>query len=371
MVLAALIFVGGSYLLLIYSKIQERMSWPVFNIKLFTILFLTSFVVTLAFSRMPYVVSFLDNGMYETRLSGLGGGGWYSYFAILFYPLSIILAFINISSKLYYNFFVLMMILVMIDLVVLGTRGAPFFVLLFHTLMLRINFFSVRSMVLLFLTVFLLLLLVDYQTQARSLNTLTVGWDWVRTIQYSWIFDNLKVKDSMVSSIDDNAPSVFPLVYLLQYLTHSIAEFKNFLFDAQFDLVGSGLYLQDEICLVVGCARQGIQAMIADINPRVGLYQTLYSSLFFDFGVLGVSCLAITCTVYLLFGRVSSIFIAILVYFGVVLAVSGVENYIYNGLGLARLVVFIVLWKVISLKIRFKRMANDFNLSPSDTKSIQ
>jgi len=346
------LIIGSSYILCLYFKLGRCGSWPLVNVRLFSILFVTSFIVTLVFSRVPYLLSFFDKGLYLTRLSGLGGGGIYSYIAILFYPLSILLAFLDLPRRLYYRFVVLMLIIIVIDLLVLGTRGGPFFVLIFHILMLRFNFFTIKTAVILFAGLFFLMLLIDYQTQARSLNTTTVGWDWVRTIRYSWIFDNLKIKDSVILSIESKSVFLFPLLYLSQYITHSIAELNHLLSDGSYTSVGDALYLKDEICLVARCAREAIQVAISEINPRVGLYQTLYSSLLFDFGFLGVMILGVISGTYILFSKVNSMFIAVAVYLVVIMSTSGVENYIYNGLGLARLLIFFMLWKILSLHFR-------------------
>ena len=348
-------FIGCFYLLLLYFRINESVSWPTFNRKLFTLLFIASFTATLLFSRLPYVLSFLDNGLYYSRIdSAVGGGGWYSYISILFYPLCIIIAFLSIPRKRYYLFFALMMIIILIDFIALGTRGSPFFVLLFHLLMMRVKFLSFTSLILLVCLLILLVFLIDYQTQGRSSDTFTVGWDWVNTIQYSWIFDNLKVENTTIAFVEEKSPVLFPLIYLSQYITHSVAEFRTLFFGLSYDLVGNALYLQDQICLIIGCDRTVIQDSIALMNPRAGLYQTLYSSLIFDFGFLGFISLAIVLLLYFSIAKVNSSFLALAVYLAIIFAVSGVENYLYNGLGLARFIVFILIWKVISMRFVIK-----------------
>jgi hypothetical protein len=90
------------------------------------------------------------------------------------------------------------------------------------------------------------------------------------------------------------------------------------------------------------------------MNPRAGLYQTLYSSLIFDFGFLGFISLAIVLLLYFSIAKVNSSFLAVAVYLAIIFAVSGVENYLYNGLGLARFIVFILIWKVISMRFVIK-----------------
>jgi hypothetical protein len=63
--------------LLIYAKVKSHVRWPELNVTRFTVFFFLSLLVTLCFSRVPYILVFLEKGMYYTRLdSGLGSGGW-------------------------------------------------------------------------------------------------------------------------------------------------------------------------------------------------------------------------------------------------------------------------------------------------------
>jgi hypothetical protein len=353
------VIIGSLYLITLYSKIDSSVYWPDFNQRLFKILFLVAFVVTLVFSRAPYIVSFLEKGLYLSRVdTGVGGGGWYSYITIFFYPLCIVMAFVDMPRRSYYFYLSLVIVIVVVDLTVLGTRGSPFFVLLFHFLMLRLKFFSLKPMLFFAALFILLIVIIDYQTQGRSADTFTVGWDWVRTIKYSWIFDNLRVDENVISVVDEQSPTLFPLIYLTQYISHSIAEFRVLLFTQEYNLLGHALYLQDQVCLISGCDRLLIQNAIIESNPRAGLYQTLYSSLFFDFGVIGIVVLSSLSLLYFYVARAGIFFLALAVYFAIIIAVSGVENYFYNGLGLARFIVFVALWKLISIKVVFKSIVN-------------
>jgi len=353
LVLSIIFIIGSIFLTLLVSRINYSIQWPSFNVDLFTSLLVLTFLITILFSRLSYIVDFFEFGMYQTRNMGLGTGGWYSFFTIFFYPLSIILAFVNIRRNRYYTLFSLVLVVAIIDLVILGTRGIPIFILLFHILMLRINFLSYRSMFFLFSIIVIFVFVFDYQTQARSLNTVTVGWDWERTISYSWIFDNLRIKDSVFDFFSNSFNSGFPVIYISQYLSHSIAEFNNLLSLGTYDLLGDMLYFKGEYCLVARCDRSEIFYLINEVNPRAGLYQTLYSSLLIDFGFLGVLVIILPLLIYILWANVGSTFLSIAVYVGLIMSVSGVENYIYNGLGLARMLIFFVLWKFLTTKFKF------------------
>ncbi|SSW69716.1 hypothetical protein AVE30378_03681 [Achromobacter veterisilvae] len=343
------VILGTTLLLLIYLRMGGGVEWPMFNVRIFKWLFLIAASVTLVCSRAPYIFVYLEKGLYLTRLdASVGGGGWYSAFSILFYPLCILLAFIDIPRKKYYGYVALMLVVVAVDFIIIGTRNAPLFVLLFHLLMLRIRFFRFGPICMMAGLMVLMVVLVDYQTRGRSLDVMTVGWDWGATIKYSWIFDNMPARSDVVSSVEEMFPSLLPMIYLTQYLTHSMAEFGAVLSDASLHILGSALYFEDQVCLVLGCNRQAIQEAIQGINPRAGTYQTLYASLLLDFGFGGALILILLLLIYLLSGKINNLASGFVVYMVMVVLVSGIDNYIYNGLGVWRFGIFIVLWYVLS-----------------------
>ncbi|CAB3637542.1 Uncharacterised protein [Achromobacter sp. 2789STDY5608633] len=349
LVLEGTVTLGMILLLLSYLRMSQSMEWPAFNQRVFKWLFLSTFVITFVCSRLPYIFVFLEKGLYLTRLdTSVGGGGWYSAFSILFYPLCILLAFIDIPRRKYYGYAVLMFAVISVDFIILGTRNAPFFVLLFHLLMLRVRFFRVRSICCLVALAIFMVVLVDYQTRGRSADVLTVGWDWVATIRYSWIFDNMPIPSDVVSSTNEVFPVLMPLIYLVQYVTHSMAEFGVVLEHGAIGIFGSGLYFEDQVCLLLACDRQAIQDAILQINPRAGTYQTLYASLLLDFGFIGTLILILLLVIYLLSGRKNGHVSGFVVYIVMVVLVSGIDNYIYNGLGVWRFGVFVALWYALS-----------------------
>lgn len=346
---------GFSLFRLIGRRIDGATSWPELNVQIFSILFLTSFVVVISFSRYSYIISFFENGMYLTRANDeIGQGGVYSAITILFYPLCIILAFIDIPRARYYYYSVLMLCVMVIDLVFLGTRGGPVFVLLFHLAMSRVNFRSPKTILgVLFLT-FLFLVLFDYQTRARSLDSSTVGWDWIITLKYSWLMDVLRIDEASILLVSEYASFLLPVIFFLQYLSHSIAEFAQLLVDGRFGLMGPGYYLFDQFCIVAGCDRGVFETLIDEMNPRAGLYQTLYSSLLFDFGLLGVLlCFFVIFSYHMASNKKFVKLNAFAIYFIMLVAASSIENYMYSGLGVWRLCVFLILYKL--LEVRFLR----------------
>lgn len=339
---------GFSFLWLSSTLMPRSAMWPRFRVREFLLIFFLSFFFTIFFSRVPYVLAYLNVGMYEIRKMESLGGGWYSFLTVFFYPLAILLAFLDISRRLYFVCLFFVSIVVLVDLLVLGTRGGPVFVLLFHFLMARVNFIRFRTLALVIALALAFLVIFDFQTKARSLNTVTVGWDWSLTLSHSWIFDRLPLKDWVLESVSGSLSILGPVLYFLQYLTHSIAEFRALLWESEYDLSGTMLYLKDEVCLVVGCGREAIHEAIASENPSAGLYQTLYSSLLFDFGYLGAMSLFLASFMTAMWARFKEHVRGFLIYLAVIFSVSMIENYIYNGLGLARFLIFGMLWAGLS-----------------------
>lgn len=347
--------IGYGFLNILVSKIQDITQWPKFNIVLFIFLFSLTFIVTAIFSRLPYIMNFIEFGMYETRNMGLGNGGWYSYITIFFYPLSIMLAFVDIKRNWYYILFSLVFLMISIDLFILGTRGVPIFVLLFHFLIVKVNYKSLKSRLSLLIIGMLFVGTFNYQKISRnSPKTVIHAGNWGKRINTSRIFDNLKIKDSVIEYFRSNSLTIaFPIIYISQYLSHSIPDFNNMLALDRYHLLGNLLYIKAEYCLVARCDRSEIFSSIREVNPRAGLYQTLYSSLLIDFGFIGVFVIILLSLIYIARTSISSIFLSIAVYIGLIVSVSGVENYIYNGLGLARMLIFFILWNVLTTKYKF------------------
>jgi len=187
----------------------------------------------------------------------------------------------------------------------------------------------------------------EYQTESRSV---TDSYNWRNTVEYSRIFDQSPVKDFYLKS---ELPSSFYVgVYTSQYITHSVPEFRSLLIGNSYGATGSLNYFMDEVCLFAMCDRSGYQENIAEINDRVGLYQTLYSSLLFDFGYVGILIFSLVTLFVILFrSKLSLIF---LVYLSMVFSFSLIDNYIYNAMGLGRFLLFVGVLYVLSFRYRFK-----------------
>ena len=260
------------FMLLIFSKIGEDTYWPRINSALFSMLYVLAFIAVIFFSRLEYIVSFLQHGLYATRENQeLGRGGIYSVLTVMFYPLAIILTFVELKKGTRYVFLTMLAGVMVIDFIFLGTRNAPVFVILFHLLTIRRRMLAVRSLVIILFTAVAFVVLFDWQTQSRSLDTMTVGWEWQRTLRYSWLMEHLAISDSTLEGFSSTVEFLFPVVFLGQYLTHSISVLAELLSADVFELIGSAPYLQDQWCVLFKCDRSVTLEQILAINPSAGL----------------------------------------------------------------------------------------------------
>lgn len=342
----ATVFLTGTLLIAMLAVVSRKipngdLTIPV-NLWFFQLIYLGCFVVTIVFSRYAYIASFQLAGLLETREAGLGGGGITSLITIWFYPLGILLAFLRIPSRRYLILLIPLLIMMVIDMVALGTRNIPFFVLLFHILASNRKLLTVRGVIFAIVTFAAIIALVDYQTKGRSLNTTTVGFDWSRTLQLSRTFDKVPIKDEVIEA-SGQWSAVGPLVYFTNYISHSQAEFKFLIEQSSYNAFGTPDYTLDEFCLVLRCDRAPYQTYIAHENPSLGLYMTLFSVPLFDYGYLGTAII-IFLSGTLLFVLKPETTMPLLIFLGVVIVVGPVDNYVYNGLGLARFMLFAVVW---------------------------
>ena len=350
--LVVLGYAGGILLVqrLIFLRMRDGdLTIPV-NPSLFTFVYLICFAVVIVFSRLSYVLSFLSIGLLETRSAGLGQGGITSIIAIWFYPLCIVLAFLRIRTRQYYLLCIPMLIVLAIDIVALGTRNAPFFVFIFHAITYHGSFLKFRRMFAALGIVLLTVFIVDYQTKGRSLNTTSIGFHWSMMLEHSRIFRHAPVRDEVIELSKDWS-LVGPSVYLAGYIAHSQAEFRYLVGEGSFGAFGTPNYTMDEVCLVLFCPREPFQNRIMEINPSTGLYMTTLATFLFDFGYVGTAILFVY-IVLLSFVLPYRLYLPIAIYTCFVFSLGLIENYFYNGLGLARFVLFVILWQVFMSRRR-------------------
>jgi hypothetical protein len=318
-------------------------------------LLLLSFVVKV-YSRLPYISSWFSEGLYATRNNmDLGVSGAASYFNIFFYPLAILLAFTVLPRRAYLVSMACVVFMCLMDLVFIGTRNAPMFVLLFHFLTLPVKF-TTKNVGISILLCFCFIGIFSYSTVHRSYESLEGDWDWVTTFELTGSTQVLKINRGVVVPLAQHIPAVLPAVFLSHYFAHSVAELAH-LMDVRQELDFGGLpYITDQLCAIGMGSRADSAWAIEVANPRAGVYQTIFASLFFDFGMAGAALLWIFLLILTLFvqlirpRRLS----AGLMLISVVIAVGPIENYLYNGLGFAQVLTLFLALFMIQLLGRLK-----------------
>lgn len=322
------------------------------NLTFFKVIYIGCFIVTMVFSRYAYITSFQLAGLLETREAGLGGGGITSLITIWFYPLGILLAFLRIPRRSYLVLLGPLLVMMATDTIALGTRNIPFFVLLFHILASNRTLLTLRGVITACAIFAGIVALVDYQTKGRSLNTTTVGFDWSRTLQLSRTFDKVPIKDEVIAAAGKWS-ALGPMVYFTNYISHSQAEFKFLIEQSSYSAFGTPDYTLDEFCLVLRCDRGPFQEYITQENPSLGLYMTLFSVPLFDYGYLGTTIIVVFSGILLLMLQPQTT-MPLLIFLGVVVVVGPVDNYVYNGLGLARFMLFALVWHVCAQSVHWR-----------------
>jgi hypothetical protein len=229
------------------------------------------------------------------------------------------------------------------DFTFIGTRNAPTFVLLFLLLAVRTQnrwtpLLIGAGLFAAFAGIF------NYSTVSRSGDTYLGIFSWVTVFEWTNPAQVLKPDMDLITKLDREQPALLPVIFLFHYVSHSIAELVYFL-ENQRSLFDGGLeHLRDQVCVLGFCSRTETLAALEAINPR-GIYATWWRALIADFGIVGavvvyVLTLAIAAVAIVTRWKTSS---SIAIMLGVLIALSSIENYAYNGLGLASILATFVL----------------------------
>lgn len=312
------------------------------------VLLVLTFVVKF-YSRLPYVTTWLAEGLWAARNSeDISTGGGASFINIFFYPLAILLAFCVAPNKTYIKLLLCVIVMCMIDFIVLGTRNAPLFVLLFHMLagVFKVDkkwILTVCAAILGFLAIF------SYSTVNRTQESQLGTFDWLELFEHTGSAQTLRIDRRFAEPISAHVPALLPAIFLAHYVTHPIAELALLADEGDDSTFGGLYYLTDQICVVGVCSRENSLSAITQVNRRAGIYQTIWGSLLFDFGIGGA---ALVWTVVIagigawqrFHRRVLSPTVVIA---SMVVSLAPIENYLYNGLGLVQiLTMFIAYWMV-------------------------
>lgn len=324
-----LIYLPICILLLLVSKLNRSFYLP--NVKVILFFFVIGCIGKLV-SRYQYANALLDVGnVYLVRnMEELGGGGWYSYFAIFFYPSVILLFFCSLKYKFNYILYIAIFGFALFDMLGVAMRMTPVFVLIFAFF---IMFSNTKLKSLIFLSCILLLSVVwafKFTTQLKS--AYQEDMDWGRHLQNTISTEVVKIdKDILRANYDD---LFYSYVFLSHYAYHPIGELSHYLNSKSINYNEPNLLrLKSQFCVLLKC---NFEQEIRTIDSRYGVYKTFHYSMISDFGFayyipmyLVIYFLLI---IFFFIRRYSFIHLFLLV----ILVLSPIENFFYTGMGVVQ-----------------------------------
>lgn len=344
-----ILFLIGYVFLIFISFDLSRITLMKFKSNYFKWLLLITAVSTLFFSRLEYIVNTIDFGLADTRLNEeLGRGGLYSILNVMFYPLAMLSVFYEKSKLENIFFWILTLIVCMVDVFFLGTRNSVFFVLFFMIIYDGlIDFkFSFKNLLILALITCFAIYLFEYTTRVRS------GFDglpslyWLEKSLYSEAMSMSEMNEDLYFFMDANFWYALPFFYLISYVSHPIPELGHFLNEysdwffpslAHLRLYFSNITFQDSSELI---------NLLEILRVRPGYYQTLYASLIVDFGI----AVFLLIPSYLLMRYLRNFYL-FQIYLLPVMCLSTIENYFFTGLTPVRALLFLLLGMVFIRRV--------------------
>jgi hypothetical protein len=277
-------------------------------------------------------------------------GGLFSIINSMFYPLSMLSVFIK-DGKQKVAIRVMLIVVLLIDVLFLGTRNAPFFILLYLLVFNKsLIEFRFKTIWYLFLVVLVMTLLFFYTTTARSgvVDNLADYWFWKST--ESAIFESGKVNFAFYEWINENIPFILPFLYMISYISHSIPNFHLFIISDFNWFNPTFAHFLDQIALYTFGDREVYQNLIAESRVRYGYYQTLYTSLIIDFGILSI----FGALILFIFLRCPQQFMALKILMIMFFMLSSIENYFYQGLKPLHYFYFVTFYYIFVTRRSFK-----------------
>lgn len=327
----------------------------------------TIMIFTLAFklaNRIPIAQVWLAEGLYATRHSEelLGRGGWTSAINVFFYPSAILLAFCTLPRRVYALLMSGVLIMCAVDFIFIGTRNAPMFVLMLHVLAMPFRL-GRRNILKAGLAVVLVTAIFNYSTVHRTQDSALGTFDWLTLFESTISTQVLTLNRATVEPIYESVPALMPAIFLSHYVSHPVAELNYFAGRSDQIALG-GLYgIKDQFCAVGVCNREESQYAMEAVNDRSGVYQTMWAGLLRDFGWLGAAGLFLLCLVAV-YGvqrmaprrlGVGVILVAQLI------ALSSIENYLFNGLGLVQILCIFVVYQMTKRDVHIGFSLNKWN----------
>lgn len=336
---------------IVFSTGGNRTEFSLKNKQIFKILFITSFLTTLITSRADYIISMMQFGLADARnIISLQAGSAFSAINILFYPMALVALLANWNRRLT---LALLIPMLLIDVIFLGTRNSVFFVIVFWFIHSQKKISAGKNILYGLSILTLLVVSFEYTTFGRSGVDLDRIDYWSAKLEYTGIGALKDTNSNFLTWAENISWLIYPIIHLVAYLSHSISEFVHFLSNSHHEIFPTFLHVHDSFLLATGQDRAAVQIELAELKVRSGFYNTMFAAWYIELGVISVP-LFVLILFYLRFGR----FFAKLVgtYFIVVLALGGIENYLFTGLTLLRFFVFLGLGCIF---LRMKTFRNE------------
>ncbi|WP_412051281.1 hypothetical protein ACK6D9_08135 [Hoeflea sp. Naph1] len=299
-----------------------------FQSKIFICIFIAVFTSIIVSSRLPIINNTIKFGLSNTRGYFLSDA--YSYFSIInamFFPLGMLLIFYkNCIEK--YVMIASVIVVCLADIIFIGARNSSFFMFVYYFIFLvDIRYFNKTKIVIIFACVLSIILLFEASTRIRSGFVGDPSEYWLPKIFYSNISDSSYLNVNAIIWLSELTWMLLPIIYLIMYISHSIADFYVFLINYNSYLVPTFAHLLDQLALYTGQDRSINQDIISVMRVRSGYYQTAYASIIIDYGFI----IFIFPLIYIILKK-SNMYYAVNVLLLVFTSLSLIENYFYQGL---------------------------------------
>lgn len=321
------LFFIGSLLLFIVSRNLNVIRLEYFESKLYKSIFILTFFSILLTSRSEYIVNTLNYGLASTRLNeDIGGGGLFSIINAMFYPLGM-LAVYHKKDKFRIMVIILTLLVATVDIVFMGTRNTPFFIIIYFFIFnseIKIKFIYSAYLI---LAIFLLMYAFEFTTRERSGFIGVANEYWYFKATESDVMSGSTLNLSIFDWAYQNFWGLLPVFYMIAYISHSIADFTTFITNYSSWFYPTFAHLLDQLAIYVFSDRSSYQEIMSSMRVRSGYYQTMYTSVIIDLGILVIGLFPLYFAFYNFYKFIP--FRILLICF---ISLSLIENYFIQGL---------------------------------------
>lgn len=345
-----ILFFLGWLLLYVVGRRMSEVAFSCFDSILYKAIFIIAFASIVLSSRYEYIINTLSHGLADTRLSeDVGRGGISSVINAMFYPLGM-LAVYHVKGKFRTIAIMLTMMVAVIDIVSIGTRNTPFFIFIYFFIFNSELKIKIKYAMHLIVAVFLIIFAFEATTRERSGYVGFANEYWYFKAIESEVMGGSILNISIFEWAYENFWVLLPFYYLIAYISHSIVDFFTFInnYTSWFDPTFA--HLLDQLSMYTFADRSVYQDVIGAMRVRSGYYQTLYTSIIIDMGILFV----IFIPAYMIFSNFKKF-----IPFGILLicfiVLSLIENYFIQGLKPIHYLFFIIYFMLFIKIPKYKK----------------